>query len=290
MFALIKRYRELIVVSALLLYPFITFMARGRNPREPNFIDRAVIAVTSPIQRGLAWVIDGTGEGWGGYVALRGVREENEGLKAENAALREKVARLSEAELQNDRLRALLAYTEANLGVEITARVIGVNPDARLLSVRLDRGSDHGVKVGAAVITRDGVVGQVIRATGGYSDVMLLKDGSSRIAARVQRTRARGTAAGVAGDQNLVLENVLRTEDLKDGDLIVTAGTDGVFPPGLTVGTVTAVQKRATGMFQSAEVVAAVDITRLEEVLVLPLIDWQDTAARADAAGKAVTP
>lgn len=273
MFALIKRYRELIVVSALLLYPFVAFLARGTSARSPNFIDRGVIAITSPLQRGLGWTIDSAIEGWKGYVALRGVRDQNTALAKENTELRERLQQLSEAEKENGRLRSLLAYTEANLGVEITARVIGVNPDSRLLSVRIDRGTNDGVQVGAAVITADGVVGQVIRAIGGYADVMLVKDPSSRLAARVQRSRARGTAAGVAGDENLVLENVLRVEDVKEGDLILTAGTDGVFPPGIAVGTVSQVQKKGTGMFQSAEVVPSVDVTRLEEVLVLPRVD-----------------
>lgn len=284
MFALIKRYRELIVVSALLLYPFASFMAKGRGvTREPNVIDRVVLAVTSPLQRGMGWAIDGVVSGWTGYVYLTGVKAENDLLKLENAELRARVQKLAEAELQNERLRELLAYTESNIGGEVTARVIGVNPDPRLLSVRINRGTDDGVVHGAAVITADGVVGQVIRATGGYADVLLLKDPSSRIAVRVQRTRARATAAGVRGDLPLSLENLLRTEDLQEGDVIVTAGTDGVFPPGVMVGKATNVEKTNQGMFQTAEVVPAVDITRLEEVLVLPPVDWKTSVGSAQA-------
>jgi rod shape-determining protein MreC len=123
------------------------------------------------------------------------------------------------------------------------------------------------------VVTAGGVVGQVIRVTGGYADVMTVKDATSRTAVRVQRSRARATASGAGGDRNLLLENLLRTEDVQEGDLIVTAGTDGVFPPGLPVGKATAVDRRASGMFQSAEVVPAVDMTRVEEVLVLPPVE-----------------
>lgn len=275
MLSLFKRYRELIVVSALLIYPFAMFLARGRAPRDPNFVDRAVIWVTSPVQQGLGWMIDGVASGWSGYVDLRGVRGENEQLRTENAELRARVQSLAEAELENGRLKSLLAYTESALGQEIPARVIAVNPVAFPLSIRINRGEDDGVHKGAAVITSDGVVGQVIRVTGGYADVMLVKDPNSRTAVRVQRSRARATAAGAGGDQYLVLENLLRTEDLVEGDLIVTSGTDGVFPPGLVVGKATAPQKQGKGMFQVAEVVPAVDTSRIEEVLVLPLVEWK---------------
>jgi rod shape-determining protein MreC len=284
--SLIKRYRELIVVSILLLYPLATFLGGGRRAREPNVVDRGVLAVSAPIQRGLGWSIDQVAEGWSSYLALRGVKQQNDELLRENAELRGRVHALFEAESENQRLRGLLAYSEQRVGQEVVARVIGVNPVSNVLSIRLNRGSNHGVHPGGAVITSQGVVGQVIRATGGYADVVLITDGASRLAVRVQRSRARATAAGVGGDQNLRLENLLRTEDLQDGDLIITAGTDGVFPPGLAVGRATAVSRRATGMFQSAEVIPAVDMTRLEEILVLsPLVTGEGGSAATGGGG-----
>ncbi|MGA9526317.1 MAG: rod shape-determining protein MreC [Myxococcaceae bacterium] len=279
MLSLIKRYRELIVVSVLLLYPFGTFLARGRTARDPNFIDQGIIAISAPIQGALGWFIDTVVAGWTGYVDLRGVKDHNDQLLKENTQLRARVQALNEVELENGRLRELLAYADDRMGHEVVGRVIGVNPASNVHSVRINRGANHGVQKGAAVVTSDGVVGQVIQVTGQYADVMLLTDVNSRLAIRVHRSRARATASGLGGDQPLRVENLLRTEDLKDGDIIVTAGTDGVFPPGLVVGTANAVQKRNTGMFQSAELLPAVDMTRLEEVLVLPLFELSNGAA-----------
>lgn len=281
MFSLLKRYRELVIVSALLLVPFGLFLSRGTTIRDPNFVDRAILWLTSPLQRGLGYLIDGVAEGWSGYVSLRGVKSQNDTLLGENAQLRGKLQALNEAELENRRLRALLELADAADGTEIAARVIGVNPVTTPLSLRLDRGSEDGVQKGAAVVTRDGVVGQVIRVTGGSSDVMLIKDPSSKTAVLVQRTRARATATGAGGDVNLILDYLPRTEDIAEGELLVTAGTDGVFPPGLAVGRATAIVKKTSGMFQAAEVVPAVDTTKLEEVLVLPLVHWNDRAQSA---------
>ncbi len=274
MLSLIKRYRELLVVGALLLYPFATFLTRGQTPREPHGVDRAVIAVVSPLQRAFGWMLGGVGGTWTGYIALRGVRAENEALRAENEALGGRVNALTEAELENTRLRALLGYAQEREGDETAARVIGVNPVSTLLSIRLDRGTEHGVGQGAAVVTAEGVVGRVIRSTASYSDVVLVTDPNARTAARVQRSRARATLSGMGGDRDLSLENLLRTEDVEEGDVIITSGTDGIFPPGLVVGQVSTVERKSTGMFQAAEVVPAVDMTRLEEVLVLPPVEW----------------
>jgi rod shape-determining protein MreC len=83
----------------------------------------------------------------------------------------------------------------------------------------------------------------------------------------VQRTRARGIVQGTV-DAGCVLNYVKRTEDVQVGDTLVTSGLDGIFPKGLPIGRVVAVDKRGPGLFQSAEVAPDVDPERLEEVLV----------------------
>jgi rod shape-determining protein MreC len=266
--SLFRRYRRFIFVSVLLLYPLVAFLVTGRRGREPNFLDRALIGMTSPLQSGLNRIIDAGVGTVHHYVDLRGVRQENDALRLENMELRAAVQALGEARSENERLKQLLGYAQAVPGAEIPARVVGVNPVAKLLSVRISSGERQGVSQGMSVVTPDGIVGQVIRTTGGYADVALVTDPQSRVGVRVQRSRARGTAAG-AGSGPLKLENMLRTEDVEDGDLIITAGTDGVYPPGLIVGRVANLEKKEHGMFQRADILPAVDTTKLEEVLVV---------------------
>jgi rod shape-determining protein MreC len=275
---LFKRYRRFLFVSVLLLYPLAAFLVSGRRGREPNFIDRAVIAVTSPLQSGLNSVIDAVVGTVHHYVDLRGVREENDALRLENMQLRAAVQMLGEARAENERLKQLLAYAEKVPGQKIPARVVGVNPVAKLLSVRISSGERQGVVQGMSVVTPDGIVGQVIRTMGGYADVALVTDPQSRVGVRVQRSRARGTAAGT-GNGPLKLENMLRTEDVENGDLIITSGTDAVYPPGLVVGRVANLEKKEHGMFQAADILPAVDTTKLEEVLVVasPFLDAAPT-------------
>jgi rod shape-determining protein MreC len=152
--------------------------------------------------------------------------------------------------------------------VAIAARVIGTNPVMNPLSIRINRGENEGIMNGMPVVTPDGVVGHVIRTTGGYSDVMLLTDRNSKVGVRVQNKRSQATAAG-AGDLPLRLENAKRLDDFADGDVMVTSGTDALFPPGLVVGKIQKLERKNFGLFQTAEIVPAVNTTQLEEVLVL---------------------
>ena len=272
MLALLKRHRELIVVGGLLLYPFATFLTRGHRGREPNAVDRAVLWVTSPLARALIWACDGVGDGVSGYIALRGVRQKNSELALENSQLRAEVNSLREAAAENVRLRREVGYVEGSPEKEIAARIIGVNPVSTFLSLRINRGEDDGVRAGMPVVTADGLIGRVKRATGAYADVELVTDQTSKVAALVQRSRVRATATGAGGARPLALDNVLRTDDVEEGDLVITSGTDGVFPKGLVVGRVTAVQRKATGTLLSAGIIPAVDVSRLEEVLVVPAL------------------
>ena len=269
MLSFLRRHREPLLVCILLAHALGMFLGSNRRVREPILVDRIALAVTAPVQRAVVATVDGVAGAWSQYVSLRSVRRENAQLAEENGKLRADVVGLAEAQAENERLRRLIHYEEVNTGPKVVARVLGINPDPNRLSVRIDRGEGDGVRRGQAVVTPDGVVGQVLRATASAADVLVVFDPNSRLGGRVQRTRARVGISGAGDDQALKLEYLLRTEDLEEGDLVVTSGTDGVYPPGLVVGRVTGVQRQTSGMFLNAGILPAVNFTRLEEVLVL---------------------
>jgi rod shape-determining protein MreC len=267
--ALLKRHREPLLVLVLLAYPLVQLLGTGARVREPNLIDRLLLGATAPLQRLLVAGIDGAAGAWERYVSLRRVERENRALRGDVQALRGEVGGMAEARQENERLRRLLNYPDLGTGPRVVARVVGISPDANRLTVRIDRGDADGVRRNMPVVTADGVVGQVLRATGSGADVLLLVDPNSRLGVRVQRTRARAGAAGTGDDRLLRLDYLLRAEDLEEGDAVVTSGTDGVYPPGLMVGRATRVQRQGSGMFLEAMLLPAVDFSRLEEVLVL---------------------
>ena len=286
MLSFVRRHREPLLVCILLAHALGMFLGSSRRVREPNLVDRVALAMTAPVQRAAVASIDGMVDAWQQYVSLRSVRREVGQLRAENAQLREAVVGLAEARAENERLRRLIHYEELNPGPKVVARVLGINPDPNRLTLRIDRGEGDGVRRGQAVVTADGVVGQVLRATPSAADVLVASDPNCRLGGRVQRTRARVGVSGAGEDQALKLEYLLRSEDLEEGDLVVTSGTDGVYPPGLVVGRVTGVQRQTSGMFLNAGILPAVNFTRVEEVVVLAPQPASSVPTRVDSQGR----
>jgi rod shape-determining protein MreC len=271
MFSFLRRYRELLIVGTLLLAPLINYLSTGHRGREPNFVDRAVLFVSAPVQSVLTSAIDGVSSVGSGYVALRGAHEEAALCRTGLAEAQAEVNSLKEAEAENARLKALLSYVEDTVDQEIVARVIGLNPSPQFQSIRINRGEDDGVHAGMPVVTAEGAVGQIIRSVGGTSDVMLLTDPQSHIGGVIQRTRVRVTVSGTGGGRALSLDVVRREDDARDGDVVVTAGSDGIFPRGVRLGIVRTPERPNVGMFLKATLESAVELNRVEEVLVIPV-------------------
>jgi rod shape-determining protein MreC len=173
-----------------------------------------------------------------------------------------------EAQATNSRLKQLLDFRGHLSGTAVTASIIANSASSWFQSCLLDKGSADGVRKGMAVVTPLGVVGQVVSVTPRTAKVLLLTDPNSGIDVLVQRTRARGIVSGSL-ENGTVLKYVKRSEDIQEGDRLITSGTDGVFPKGMMVGTVIKVMKQHIGLFQFVEVLPAVQPARVEDVLVV---------------------
>jgi rod shape-determining protein MreC len=282
--ALLKRYRELILVAVLLLVPLGVFFAHAKRPAERSRLDRAIVWIATPVERTVGWVVTGALDAWSGYVALRGAHQRAVGLSKRVETLEIERQQLLAERAEAERLRKLLAFKEASAERQyLGSRVIGVRLGTVGLQIlTIDRGSDDGVARAMPVVVADGVVGRVHSVQGHSADVLVLTDRNSSIAVRVERTRARANVRGLGKPDAAELAFALRTEDMIEGDALVTSGTDGVFPRGLPVGKVTALRRTGHGLFQDARVVPAVDVARVEEVLVVTA--WERPAEVLPAA------
>ncbi len=272
MFSFFQRYRELLTVGTLLLAPLVSYLWTGHRGREPNIVDRAVLFVSAPVQSVLTSAIDGVSSMGSGYLALRGAHEEALECRTSLAMAHAELNSLREAEAENARLKSLLTYVEDTVDQEIVARVIGLNASAQFQSIRINRGEDDGVRFGMPVVTAEGAVGQIVRSVGGSSDVMLLTDPASHIGGVIQRTRVRVTVSGSGGGRPLLLDVVRREDDARDGDVVVTAGSDGIFPRGVPLGIVRSPTRPSVGMFLKGTLEPSVELDRVEEVLVIPVM------------------
>lgn len=287
MLTLLKRYREVIAVAALTLASFAVFLAHARDPSDRTALDRVVLTLTSPLEKVVDWGISGALGTWNRYVWLVGTRERADAIAREAGELRRENVRLSQYQAENERLERLLGFARSRPQARVVgARVVGTRMDPKGLQlVTVDRGEKDGVRRMMPVVTADGVVGRVHAVSGGSADVLLLVDRNSSIAVRADRSRARANVRGSGSPGPCRLEYALRSDDLIEGDLLVTSGTDGVFPRGLPVGKASRVRRGGYGLYQIGEVLPAVDVTRIEEVLVLlsDATDEEEPAAQAPA-------
>jgi rod shape-determining protein MreC len=170
--------------------------------------------------------------------------------------------------MECDRLRHLMGIRETLETPTITARVVGRERSSLFKTVVINRGSLDGITAGAPVLTHEGIVGRITDVSWNVSTVLLLIDYNSNIDAIVQEGRAQGILQG-AGAMECSLKYVERSEKIKIGDLVVSSGMAGVFPKGLPLGTITAVDRETSGLFQRIKVIPAVDVSKLEEVLIV---------------------
>jgi rod shape-determining protein MreC len=205
---------------------------------------------------------------WDRYVALVEVRQEYDDVVAENARLRQEVVEYREAVVASKRFERFGDLEARRKVPMIPANVAAQDLSPWFRSITIDQGSGAGIKPGMAVITDFGVVGVVAGVTPNFSRVLLVTDAQSRVDSFSQRTRVRGTVRG-APDGHCAVDYVLRDDDLRVGDLMLTTGRGGLYPKGLVIGTVSRVEKAALGLFQSIELSPAVDFRQLEEVFVI---------------------
>lgn len=197
------------------------------------------------------------------YIALLNLEEENAQLRQDIAKLREQLDEYSVAYSRNRYLETALEFKQQNTFPKRMARVVGKDPSFWFQTLIVDRGENDGVVTGMVARTSQGVVGQVVQVSDNYSKILLANAPSSAIDAIIQNSRVRGILKG-AGEQGYILHYVLKNAEVKVGDKIVTAGIGGVFPSGITLGTVSKVQSRRRGMFLDIVVEPAVDFSRLE--------------------------
>ncbi|HKD70219.1 MAG TPA: rod shape-determining protein MreC [Candidatus Binataceae bacterium] len=202
------------------------------------------------------------------YFMLASVARENQHLKEEVGQLNQRQARMVELELENHRLAELLDLKEAIDLKVVAADVIASDATGIARTMVLSQGSGSGLLPGMGVIATGGVVGKLISSSPTASRLMLLNDHNCAIDAFVQRSRSRGIVSGVA-DDGVIMKYVERTEDIKVGDPVVTSGLDGVFPRGLLIGSVFAIERKGPGLFLNISIKPAADLRKLEQVLVI---------------------
>lgn len=191
-------------------------------------------------------------------------------LEKRVAELEGEIRRLRAVEKENKRLKALLDYRTRSTEPSVVAAVIGRNPGNWFGTMTINRGKKDGVTRGAAVITPAGLVGRVLAVSARTAEVLLITDSRSAVGSTVYETQVPGIVRGTLTEtERLRMEYVVKDEPVRKGFLVMTSSLSDIFPPGIPVGTVTQIEEAESGIFKTVYLKPAVDLNKLEEVLVL---------------------
>ncbi|MBM3220551.1 MAG: rod shape-determining protein MreC [Candidatus Rokubacteria bacterium] len=261
------------VVAACLL--LLTVQTRGHSTPTAE----ALAFITTPIQSGLAKMNRAAVNVWSTYLDWKNVRAENRRLREENQQLRVESLQVTETAMENQRLRRLLALQQrlplATLSAEIIAREWG----GWVRSLTVNRGRGDNVARLTAVISPEGLIGRVMEVRSGTSVIQVLTDPASTVGAHVVRTRTAGIVEGEPRGTMRLKYMAREGGGIQVGDLVVTSGAGGVFPRGIPIGRVRAIDDRGSALFHYAVLAPVVDFARVDEVLLLTGDTRHDVAA-----------
>jgi rod shape-determining protein MreC len=222
-----------------------------------------------PLQRLLLAPRDAVAAAGEYFTTMGRLVEENERLRRDAAERALRVQQAAALEAENSQLRRLLGASES-IGVPTRlARVLYESRDAFTRKLVLDQGQQAGVRPGQPVIDDRGVIGQVTRVFPLTAELTLLTDREQSIAVQLLRNGLRGVVFG--DGRVLELRFMATNADIQEGDQAVTSGIDGVYPPGLAVGTVTGVQRADSERFARVELRPAAGVDERIHLLVLAI-------------------
>jgi rod shape-determining protein MreC len=209
----------------------------------------------------------------------RVLREENSRLEQENFILRGQTQRLAAVLAENSRYRDMLNSAGSLEREVMVAEIISVTADASRHILLLDKGSRDGVVVGQPLLGAEGLIGQIITVGASTSRGIMMTDSTHAVPVQVLRSGVRGLAEGTGEIDNLIVRHIAATTDIRVGDILVTSGLGGLFPPGYPVAEVVSIEDDEGSAFATVMSKPMVELDRGRHVmLALGVADISRTA------------
>src|SRR5271165_1064059 len=270
---LLGRYKNLIVLAAILFAQIIALAMQVRRPTgegETRLIRVWATTAVTPFEKAVVHTQKWAHDKWNGYVYLRHVDNENQQLRAEIDRMKLEQARLNEDANMARRIQTLLAFKEQYVENTVAAQVIGTSGSEQSRVLYIDKGSSDGIKPDMAVITPTGIVGKIVQVFPGSSQVLPINDQLSGVGAALKDMRLQGILKGAPNGTTSLLY-IMSDEPVKPGQEVITSGGDRIFPKGLLIGTIASVEP-GKDLFLNIRVIPSAQLDRLEEVLVVTKI------------------
>ena len=258
------------VVIVLLIALSVSNMLGGRA----GLLKNGDGALKAPVQKAATALLDWV-EGIYGYLyEYDRLVEENNSLRAENAALRETNRNYSELEAENIRLRELFGWSQKHTDFVLeSAKIVAWDTSNYVSAFTIGKGSKSDIALGDCVVTEYGaLVGQVIELGSDWATIRTIIDVNMDVGALVGEDNYAGV---ITGEFSLMKQGLTRITYLSSGahifqhDEVLTSGKGGSFPPGLLIGDVSTVMTEAGGQATYGIVTPACDVSRLSQVFII---------------------
>lgn len=253
------------IVIALLAIGVVVLALGGYLTSLSNFVNQTIVGAQTWVSTRYLAVVD--------FLTVprdvASIRQRNAELEAEVARLQTQMIELQQQVTETQILSALVDFARASPeNTYKAATVIGRDPSPFLRYVIINIGSNDGIRRGMPVVTEQGLVGRVDAVTADAARVQLIADPSSAVNVSLQNSKTEAMLVGsITGD--LSLDMISQDVTVQPGDVVLTSGLGGGYPPNILVGQVISVRKLDYELFQQATVQPIVNYDQLQFVLVI---------------------
>lgn len=277
-----KLRRILFTILVVLAVLATIFFLGQRSDGQISIFENAVGSLITPVQNAFHSVSGKVKALVSERRSYSALQQDYDALSFENAQMQIELNNAEETAQENERLKSLLDARDTYESLDpIYAKVIARDAGPWFKTFSVNRGSNDGVSAGMAVVNGDGLVGRVTEVGLNYAKVITIIDTRSAVACLMQRTRDNGIMRGQISDSDSAAQCFVyylpNVNSISPGDVVVTSGTDSLYPKGLKIGTVSALSLDAGSDGTYAVVSPSVDFQRIEEVFILRTVIETDT-------------
>lgn len=278
----------------MLLPAILALLLLGVGYYNPGSLTGLRSLLSDNVARPLYWVTSLPTRTWEWTDELFSSRqtlvERNRTLEHENLILQRKVLRMAALMAENSRLKELLNSTELLDDSALVAEVLGVSPDPRRQEMLISRGRSDGAFEGQPILDAHGLVGIIINVSKHTATVLLITDTTNAVPVQVNRNGVRGVAEGTGHVDELYIRNLVPTTDIQKGDLIVSSGLGGRYPPGYPVGEVKRIEYEGADSFLRVVIKPSAQLDRSRQLLLVFRSEAQNPPTTTPAPAMAPAP
>ncbi len=263
---------KIAITCLLVIALFFLARATGGERGDLSFVETILRDITAPFKSGAMFVYDKVSGIPEFFTSRNALKEQIAELEQKNEELQLEVNRLTEAAIENTRLRQLLNLQEelAASWDPVATKVIAYHDESNRQTVTINSGEKDGLQIGQAVVAKEGMVGRITAVSSNTAEVLLILDKEGTVAALEQASRTPGVVEGAGlGKQELYMLHIPYDAPIAKNRTVVSSGLTDTYPAGLRIGYITNIEVESGGLMLKATLRPFVDFDRLEEVIVL---------------------